>query len=154
MKNQKGFSLVELLVVIIIIGIIAVIAIPNLLSSRKAANESSAISTLRAVHGAQTTYFATTGGSNSYGTFQQLSTEKLLDPTFNSASTVTKSGYTFSLSTGTGVYCVAANPESSSTGTRSFGIDEKGVIYAGEETGDVTCASGVRSGGSPLGSGS
>ncbi len=150
MKNQKGFSLVELLVVIIIIGIIAVIAIPNLLSSRKAANESSAISTLRSVHGAQTTYFATAGGNTSYGSFQQLATEKLLDPTFNSATTVTKSGYTFSLSTAAGIYCVSAAPQSSSTGTRSFGIDERGVIFAGAASGDVTCASGVRSGGAAL----
>ncbi len=46
-KNEKGFSLVELLVVVIIIAIVAAIAIPNLLASRRAANEASAVSSLR-----------------------------------------------------------------------------------------------------------
>ena len=59
MNKQSGFSLVELLVVVIIIAIIAAIAIPNLLASRRTANEAAAAGNLRAFHSAQVTNFAT-----------------------------------------------------------------------------------------------
>src|SRR5689334_15159919 len=89
--KNRGFSLLELLIVVAIILIIATIAIPSLLRSRQSANESAAIASVRTMTTAQITYLSSSGGS--YGNLALLIGAGLLDTGFNS----TKSGYNYSI---------------------------------------------------------
>src|SRR6266446_8019221 len=91
MKSNRGFSLLELLIVVAIILIIATIAIPSLLRSRQAANESSAVANVRTINTAEVTYLSSAGGN--YGGVPELVTAGLLDSRF----TGPVSGYGFSV---------------------------------------------------------
>src|SRR5690242_7276499 len=102
MKKQKGFSLIEVLIVVAIILIIAAIAIPNLLRSRMSANEASAVNSLRTINTAEVTYSSTYGIG--YGPLISLSTPAAGCPLATAAAAClidsglgggTKSGYKF-----------------------------------------------------------
>lgn len=123
------------LVSVIPVGIIAAIAIPNLLASRIAANEGSAVRSLNTIANAETVHQSTIG---KYGTLEELCAQGLIDPALASG---VKSGYRFTLELTDhggeipGFEVVGVPIEYRSSGRRSFYVDETTIIRAGDNHG-------------------
>jgi type IV pilus assembly protein PilA len=160
-RDAQGFSLIELLIVVAIILIIAAIAIPNLMRSKIAANQASAVGSLRTINTAEITYASTYNvgftanlgalGPSTSGTPTQtnagLIDQVLAGGVASSASSSTKSGYTFTYAAGasagsqTPSYTVVAAPQvQNTTGQNGYYTDQTNVIRY-DPSGTATSAS-------------
>lgn len=142
-RNAKGFSLIELLIVVAIILIIAAIAIPNLMRSKIAANQASAVGSLRTINTAEVTYASTYNQGYSQTLAQLGPVTSGSNPTSSQADLIdsvlaggSKSGYTFTYTAGSSgttnqipTYTVTGNPQiPGTTGQNYYFTDQTNVI--------------------------
>jgi len=153
-KSNDGFSLIELILVVTIVGVLAAIAVPNLLSSRRSANEAAALSAIRTISTGQETYRVTAGGGN-FGDLAALAGMNFIDDGVGKATIAgpgkPRTGYLFSAEPVGGLGLPAFDAKSQAflhtsvdllfaTGTRSFYVNEGGIMYFNTSDTAPTCS--------------
>ncbi|MGE3166047.1 MAG: type IV pilin protein [Planctomycetota bacterium] len=135
-RRQAGFTLIELMIVLLIIALVAALAVPQLTQSRKSGHEVSAIGSLRSIKTSQERYRQLRGR---FGTVADLVAMGLLDESFSGP----RSGYVFaspSAPTTTG-FEVTAEPMNAQAGDRYFYLNASGVVrFSTAGTADATSA--------------
>lgn len=132
-RSKKGFTLVEIMIVVAIIVLLAAIAIPNLLRARLSANEATAIAAMRTISTAAETFRAGQSPPAYPGNLSALSstTPPYIDSVLGGGN---KSGYTFALTGAGTTYTATAVPQTANvTGIRSFFVDQSGVVRVGTD---------------------
>lgn len=129
-SHNAGFTLIELLMVISIISVLFAMSLPSILDSRKAASETTAISTLREIIGLQESFRSRNlGGSYQYATLAQLEAKKMM--AWQTPGTYTKSGYTYTnilAAPTSSQYAILAAPILVLNGDRDFAVTNDGFV--------------------------
>lgn len=138
-RSQQGFTLIEVLIVVLIVGILAAISAPFLVSAKSSANEASAIGTMRALNSAQSSYSSSCGNGSYADSFDRLAVGRYASADMNLSP---KSGFEFVLepvgSAGANAcdgeppypgYYGTATPLSETTGGRAFATNQQGAVW-------------------------